>query len=99
MGNDVVVVVRMPRALRQQVLREARLYKIPAAELIRKKLQAVSLSEGPVVRMLTGRVRGTRLMRVEVPLDRVMMQQAVKRVKRTTGKALKVGKKVKSRPK
>lgn len=69
MSNDVVIKIRMPKALKGQVEKEAKGYGITTSELIRKKIQAFPLSQSPVVRMLEGRVRGRKIMRIEIPMS------------------------------
>lgn len=69
MGNDVTMMLRLPKALKLQIDREAKRFSISTSELVRKKLQAVTLPNQPVVRLMQGRVRGKQIIRVELPLE------------------------------
>lgn len=68
MSDNTIMMLRLPKALKAQVDAEARRFGITTSELIRKKLQAVTLPDVPVVRMLEGRVKGVRIIRVEIPM-------------------------------
>jgi hypothetical protein len=69
MGNDVVMMLRLPKALKSQIDREAKRFGVSTSDLVRKKLQAVSLPSAPVVRLMEGRLPGGQLLRIEVPLS------------------------------
>lgn len=69
MSENTIMMLRLPRALKAQVDAEAKRFGITTSDLIRKKLQAVTLPKAPVVRMLEGRIEGHRLLRIEVPIE------------------------------
>ena len=68
MANDARLLLRLPKSLKRQIEAEAKGFGVSASDLIRKKIQAVSLPSAPAVRMLDGRLKGVRILRIEVPM-------------------------------
>lgn len=68
MKKNAVMLIRLPVELKKRIEAEAKMYGVTISDLVRKKLQAVPMTDKPVVRVLDTK-RGKPMVRIDMPVS------------------------------